>query len=391
MSNIQEPTIIYSVTDGLRSKHTKDNYRKFFSYFLKDEQVTEVGLLAMALQNPHLAETHIINHIKRLSERGLAHGSIHTACFSIFHFFEMNDINLNKRKVMRFLPPDEGPREDRAYTHAEIADILEKTDERSRVIMLLMVSTGMRIGAIHVLQITDLVKVDAYGLYKIKVYANSPRDRYYTFCTPECAQAIDSYLQYRQRFGEVIKPSAPLIREQFNTRLRDPFRIANPRRLSEDTIASDVKQVLKRSGKVANVKQSHGMRKFAVSMMIKAKVDFDAAEYMVGHKTSRGIRVHYDRTTEEDRLQEYLKAVDLLTINPENRLNRKIHLMEAEHSVEWQALKREMDELRKFVFPGPVPRDKQLRKTYLKVVKSHYKDEKGLDIVGVDDPSNNVE
>ena len=46
-----------------------------------------------------------------------------------------------------------------------------------------------------------------------------------------------------------------------------------------------------------------------------------------------------------------------------------------------------MDELRKFVFPHPVPRDKQMRKTYLKVVKSHYKDEKGIAIIGIDDVS----
>jgi site-specific recombinase XerD len=210
MTIVEDPAIIYSVTDGLGSKHTQDNYRKCFSYLLKDEQVTETDLITMALQNPCLAEARIISHIKRLADKGLTHGSIHTACFSIFHFFEMNDIDLNKRKVMRFLPQDEGPREDRAYTHQEITDILEKTDERFRVIVLLMVSTGMRIGAIHVLQLADLAKIDTYNLYKIKVYASSPRDRYYTFCTPECAQAIDSYLQYRQRFGEVIKPSALL-------------------------------------------------------------------------------------------------------------------------------------------------------------------------------------
>ena len=57
--------------------------------------------------------------------------------------------------------------------------------------------------------------------------------------------------------------------------------------------------------------------------------------------------MHYDRTTEEDRLQEYLKAGDLLTINPENRLKRKIHLMEAEHSAEWRQLKEQMAELKK--------------------------------------------
>lgn len=50
---------------------------------------------------------------------------------------------------------------------------------------------------------------------------------------------------------------------------------------------------------------------FTITQMIEAKVDFDSAEYLVGYKSSGGIRVHYDRTTHEDRLEEYLKAVDL--------------------------------------------------------------------------------
>jgi hypothetical protein len=323
---------VYSVTDGLSSPHTKASYRKNFEHFLSCEQSDERHLLALAARNPRLVEAQIINHIKYLAEvQKLRHGSIHTACFSIFHFFEMNDINLNKRKVLRFLPPDEGPREDRAYNHQEISDILEKTDERSRVIILLMTSTRMRIGSISIIQLADITNIQEYNIYKIRVYANSPKDRYYTFCTPECAAAIDSYLQYRQRFGEILKPSAPLIREQFNTRLRDPFRIANPHRLSEDTIFSDVKQVLKRSGRAANVKQTHGFRKFAVTQMIKAKVEYGSREYLVGHKHSRGLDVNYDRTTEEDRLQEYLKALDLLTINPENRLRKQV--AEQDHSI----------------------------------------------------------
>jgi hypothetical protein len=34
--------------------------------------------------------------------------------------------------------------------------------------------------------------------------------------------------------------------------------------------------------------------------------------------------LYFDRTTEEDRLQEYLKAIDLLTISPENRLIKEV-------------------------------------------------------------------
>jgi hypothetical protein len=38
-----------------------------------------------------------------------------------------------------------------------------------------------------------------------------------------------------------------------------------------------------------------------------------------------GLDVNYDRTSEEDRLQEYLKAMNLLTISPENRLRKELH------------------------------------------------------------------
>ena len=65
------------------------------------------------------------------------------------------------------------------------------------------------------------------------------------------------------------------------------------------------------------------------------------------HRHSRGLDVNYDRTTEEDRLQEYLKAIDLLTINLENRLKTKIHQMESQHSAEWNQLKEQMAELKK--------------------------------------------
>ena len=87
----------------------------------------------LCASSPRHIEAMIIRHIKHLTEeQKLTHGSIHTHCFSIFHFFEMNDILLNTRKVMRFLPPNEGTREDRAYTQQEIQELLLKTDDRSR-------------------------------------------------------------------------------------------------------------------------------------------------------------------------------------------------------------------------------------------------------------------
>jgi hypothetical protein len=52
--------------------------------------------------------------------------------------------------------------------------------------------------------------------------------------------------------------------------------------------------------------------------MVRAKVSAEAREMLLGH--SIGLNKAYYRPDESEILQEYLKAVDLLTINEENRL-----------------------------------------------------------------------
>jgi hypothetical protein len=51
------------------------------------------------------------------------------------------------------------------------------------------------------MKIGDLEKID--NLYKVTVYAGD-KEEYLTFCIPECAKEIDSYLQYREKRGETI-------------------------------------------------------------------------------------------------------------------------------------------------------------------------------------------
>jgi len=81
------------VTDGVTSKVTKQNYKKSFRRFLDHFQMDELELLTQAKENPRHTESMIIDYIKSLIEnRNLSHGSIHTYCFAIFHFFEINDV-----------------------------------------------------------------------------------------------------------------------------------------------------------------------------------------------------------------------------------------------------------------------------------------------------------
>ena len=55
---------------------------------------------------------------------------------------------------------------DRAYTTEEIQQLLVKADERTSVVILLLASTGIRIGAVPDLKLKHLTKIKDYDYTK---------------------------------------------------------------------------------------------------------------------------------------------------------------------------------------------------------------------------------
>ena len=94
-------------------------------------------------------------------------------------FYEMNDVILNWKKISQYIGEYQRVIKDRAYNHDEIKTLVDAADIRMKVILLLMASSGMRIGAIPDLKLKHL------SGNKITVYENT-KEEYYTFCTPEC-------------------------------------------------------------------------------------------------------------------------------------------------------------------------------------------------------------
>jgi site-specific recombinase XerD len=270
---------IYPVTEGVQSIYSKKCYNNSFNHInIQDLQV----LLDLG---PKVLEQVIIKYVIYLRDTkekqrgrrklkstfsstaikpkpGLSRASIEKESAAIFHFFDMNDILLNKRKIKRFFPPDESTHDDRVYTQDEKGRILSECDKRAKVVILLMNSGGIRIGAVNKLTIGSLEPIGSKeGYYKIIVDGRSRKDRYFAVCNPECYSAIRDYLKNRERLGEdVTKRSSPLIREQC-----DPdadTRMPWPRSLKENTIRHIVIDVLKRSGvKTSEAMMSHSFRK----------------------------------------------------------------------------------------------------------------------------------
>ncbi|CAN5429703.1 hypothetical protein BH18THE1_BH18THE1_09530 [soil metagenome] len=66
-----------------------------------------------------------------------------------------------------------------------------------RVVILLLSSTGYRLGAIPSIKLRNIDK------YKITFYENT-REEYFSFITPECQNAIYAYVDMRSRYGEKL-------------------------------------------------------------------------------------------------------------------------------------------------------------------------------------------
>jgi integrase len=102
----------------------------------------------------------------------------------------------------------ENKHECRSYTVEEISRLLEISDEREKAIILFLASTGIRVGTVHPLHLKDLKRwiIDENGSYisQVKVYSSSSKYGHYPFCTPECALAIDNFLEFRKRYGEKL-------------------------------------------------------------------------------------------------------------------------------------------------------------------------------------------
>jgi hypothetical protein len=206
-----------------------------------------------------------------------------------------------------------------------------------------MSSSGLRNGAVNILKIRDLEKIEKYQLYQITAYRKSKKHSYKTFCTPECSTLIDSYLSYRKNQGEQLKGSSPLIREQFNT--NDKLKINNPRHLTPRSIRNMINDVLTKYSTLRkklpfdhenNRKEgrnptmlTHGFRKFMNTECTKAGVYPDFIELMLGHKLP-GVRSHYMKPDIKTLLEGtkeckgYLAAINDLTIDKSNRLSKQV-------------------------------------------------------------------
>jgi integrase len=354
------------------SEATRLDYRNTLGYFMKYCKLeTYDSLLSLASETRKL-EGIIRDYIITLKERKLSSSTISAYTNAVSQFYQMNDIVLNWKKLGKYRGRKRSTVDDRPYNRTQIRRLLDFASLRLRCAILLMSSAGLRKGAIPFLKRGDLEKIEKYQLYKIKVYKKE-QEQYTTFCSPECAKALEEYFRYRERMGEVLTAKSPVLRKEFN--IESHMKIVKAQPVGIEAISWQINTLLDRSGVRARsnspgrteLMQCHGFRKFFMTTAMNAGINPVYCEYLMGHKT--GLTKSYFKPSDNELLEGndkaigYIGVVDDLTINEENRLLKKvddlrvkkdqIELMETKHQEEIKAMHDQMNQIMKLIRQNP--------------------------------------
>ena len=351
----REQKIFSNFVDTVAAEKTKMNYLTDMRNYLlfnqlwiptdtdKKQEEWENQKLSVIVDMPkEQIVDYIRSYILHMRERGLSSSSMCGFYYAIKHFYDSNEVDLGTLKwkwLKKFMGEATPIHEDRAYNKEEINKLLKFTDLKLKAAVLLLSSTGMRIGALSTMLKSHLIeKGNCYG---IKVYNGiKGKGQYFTYCTPEARKAVEDYFQFREQYGEKLTPNSPLFRDDFDTGIPGSARYAKALSYGS-ALRMDIYEHLIKSGlRVVDhtttknrkeVMMSHGFRKFFSTQLVEADLKTEKRWLLEGHEL-KGNDSSYVKTTEKQLFEEYMKAIPYLTINPNQELQKQVQELKEERT-----------------------------------------------------------
>src|SRR5215217_8401870 len=169
---------------------------------------------------------------------------------------------------------------------------------------------------------------------KVIVYAGED-DQYFTFITAEAYTTLELWMKYRGGCGEQITNDSWVMRDLWNVtkppkkeaggQIQEPVKLQSigVKRLVERALwAQGIRTELECGKKRHEFQTDHGFRKWYKTQCEIGGMKPINIEKLMGH--SVGISDSYYRATENELLEDYLKAISLLTISTEHRLSKQM-------------------------------------------------------------------
>ena len=283
----------------------------------------------------------IIFQNKRIDNKEIGPGALKNYMKAIKLFFKMNRIHIMWDMVKTIIPPEQTASDDKIPTIEEIRKLIEYPDRRIKTIVLVMLSSGIRLGAWDYLKWKHVIPIysqenngnNNIKAAKIIVYAGE-EEEYFSFITPEAYLSLKEWMEFRQSYGEKIIPDSWLMRntwKKVNVKQGSRAGLATkPLKFQSAGIRilmgrawhiQNIRGILEEGEKRHEFKSTHGFRKFFKSNCEQAMKSLHV-EMLMGHNT--GLAKNYYRPKENEILDDYLKAIPNLVISDQTRLSKRI-------------------------------------------------------------------
>jgi hypothetical protein len=340
MSETVSSNVWTNFLEGVPNPHTQEGYVNNVKFFMREMGISTPDELLQG--TGEFLEDRIRGFIAKRKPHSSGVTIYRTIC-ALKLFYDMNRKTLNWKYVRKAIGKSK-KRTDKAYTHEQIrAGLAVANNLRVKYETLLLCSSGVREGALPTLNVGNRTKLES-GVGRYVIYEGYDEE-YVTFSTPECEAAADAYLAYRERCGEKIEAETPLLRQEFDPDIMQIVK--RPERITEKSLFDDMVLMMERAGVRKRirlvegqqagairhpVKAVHGLRKFYDTQTTLAGISPLWVEMLEGHDIK--LKESYFRPSEtdllegNDRMHGYLDAIDYLTINEENKLKRKVSVLE---------------------------------------------------------------
>lgn len=359
---VEERTALELFHDGIRAKETKEKYTRTLKHvfctileeFLEGsfEQRVE-QFVKLAKNEPEYARDILLTISKKLRQRTdlpkdhaeyLRPTSIDNYFKPIKKLFGMNDVAFSWKRIYSTFPEIENLTEGRGWTRDEIKKMLSfSSGAIDRAIVLIASSSGIRAGAF-----TDLIWEDITPIYIInnklttkitekeveisklvcgmlRIYRGTS-EQYPAFITPEAHHALEDYKkEWAHEVGKEPKDEDIIFKKEGDL----------PRKASTASIKKRVERMAKKAGlrpplpkgvKRYDAPIMNGFRRFW-NKTCKESLSRDSPlasfikkEFMMGHRGMFKLDRNYFKTQVLELAEEYLQAVQDLTISNEERL-----------------------------------------------------------------------
>lgn len=333
--NLPECKSIRNFLRGFHTDATMQTYSKKLSYFLNYCDLTPDKLLSMSKKSPRTVQNIIIDYIEERKKQ-VSGSTLQLFKSALRHFFEMNDVEsgINWIKISKMIPHAKKTGNDRAPSIEEIRLMIDSADLRTKCIVLICATSGIRVGAFNGLTYGDITPIkDKTNLVGAKVIVyKGENEQYTTFVTSECYGMIQQYITARKTIGEIITIHSPLIRDAWDNNTYRKVKSKDPKTakaVTSKTIANMMGEFLKKinirdqittttiASKRYAFKQIHGFRKYFKTNAERSMKTLDV-EKLMGHAEN------YYKPPEEYLQEQYRMAVPHLIISESFELKNKL-------------------------------------------------------------------